>query len=92
MRVPPSPNLAVAAVAAVAAVRREPCPWSLPDAAAAARFCRLLFGLEGLDGQTLLQELEQIVGLEHHCADLSRGIRQGPGVATSSAGAATATT
>ncbi|MEB3255905.1 MAG: hypothetical protein VKJ05_05910 [Synechococcaceae cyanobacterium] len=51
---------------AVTAVRREPCPWILPDAAAAARFCQLLFGLEGLDGQTLLQELEQIVGLEHH--------------------------
>jgi hypothetical protein len=51
---------------AVAAVREEPCPWILPDAGAAARFCRLLFGLEGLGDAALLQALEQGVGLEHH--------------------------
>jgi hypothetical protein len=41
-----------------------PVPWSFPDQAAMVRYCRLLFGMRGVEDKEILDGLVQHVGVE----------------------------
>ncbi len=48
----------------VTEVEEKPCPWVFDSQSAMLEFCRLLFGLQSVSDDTLIQQLEKFIGIK----------------------------